>query len=136
MLSTVERVLFLKSADIFGNIPTRDLVPVAAVADEVHFSPGELLIRYGDRADCLYIVLSGDVTVHPKGRNEVTVGEGAVLGEMGILSGRPRSADCIAVGDVTALRIGRDEFWELLGEYPAVALGVIQVLVRRIETGQ
>jgi len=136
MLSTVERVLFLKSADIFSDIPTRDLVPVASVADEVRFSPGETFIRRGDTADCLYIILNGDVLVRPTGRAEVTVGEGSCLGEMGILSGHPRSADCIAIDEVSALRINQDDFWELLGERPAVALGVIQMLVRRLETGR
>ncbi len=55
------------------------------------------------------------------------------MGEMAILSERPRSADCVAITDITALRIDRDTFWELLAERPPLALGVIKVLVRRLD---
>ena len=36
-LSTIERVLFLKGAELFNQIAGEDLVPVALVAQEVHF---------------------------------------------------------------------------------------------------
>ena len=37
-LSTIERVLFLKGAELFNQIASEDLVPVALVAQEVHQS--------------------------------------------------------------------------------------------------
>jgi CRP/FNR family cyclic AMP-dependent transcriptional regulator len=58
-LSTIERILFLKSADLFSQIASEDLVPVAHVAQEVHFSAGETFIRQGDAGECLYLIVHG-----------------------------------------------------------------------------
>ena len=48
-LTTVERVLVLRGADIFREIAGEDLVPVAALADEVRFEEGETIVREGDQ---------------------------------------------------------------------------------------
>ena len=134
MLTTIERVLFLKSADIFSAIASEDLVPVATVAEEVSFQAGETFIRQGDHGDCLYVMVDGEASVVVRGAGQVAVrGPRSAMGEMALLSDRPRSADCIAITDITALRIDRDAFWELLTERPPLALGVIKVLVRRLD---
>ena len=48
MLSTVERVLFLKSVDLFSAIPGNDLARIAAVTEELHLEEGEQFIRQGE----------------------------------------------------------------------------------------
>jgi len=134
MLSTIERVLFLKSADIFSAIAGEDLIPVESVAEEVSFQVGETFIRQGEPGDCLYVVVDGEASVEARGVGQVAVhGPRSVLGEMAILSGRPRSADCTAITDIIALRVDRNDFLDLLAERPPLALGVIKVLTQRLE---
>jgi len=134
MLSTIERVLFLKSADIFSAIAGEDLIPVASVAEEVSFQVGETFIRQGEPGDCLYVVVDGEASVEARGVGQIAVhGPRSVLGEMAILSGRPRSADCTAITDIIALRVDRNDFLDLLAERPPLALGVIKVLTQRLE---
>ncbi|MGI9146588.1 MAG: cyclic nucleotide-binding domain-containing protein [Chloroflexota bacterium] len=134
MLSTVERVLFLRSADIFSAVASEDLVGVSLAAEETTVQAGEVLIRQGDPGDCLYVLVSGEVRVVVRGQGQVAVlGPNSVVGELGLLSGRPRTADCMATVETLALRLARDEFWALMEDRPAVALGVIRVLTRRIE---
>lgn len=134
MLSTLERVLFLKAADIFGAVSGEDLAPVAMVAQEVYFSAGETFIQQGESGDCLYVIVDGEARVVVRGVGQVaTRGPRSVIGEMAIISGRPRTAQCVAITDITALKVDRDDFWELLGERPALALGVIKVLSERFD---
>ncbi|UCH27611.1 MAG: Crp/Fnr family transcriptional regulator [Trueperaceae bacterium] len=134
MLSTIERVLFLKGADLFSNIDSEDLVPVAQVAEELHFEAGEAFIRQGELGDCLYLLVDGTVDIVIQGVGVVAQREPkSVIGEMAILSRQPRTADCIAKTDVTALKIGYHDFWELLAEKPPLALGVIKVLAQRLD---
>lgn len=71
MLSTIERILLLRSADIFGAIAAEDLTPLAVVAEEVRFSAGEKFIRRGEFGDCLYVVVNGEVGVLVDGVGEV-----------------------------------------------------------------
>jgi CRP-like cAMP-binding protein len=52
---------------------------------------------------------------------------------MAILAQSPRTANCIAVIDVTALKIEREQFVELLRIKPELALGIIQTLVQRLK---
>jgi putative ABC transport system ATP-binding protein len=134
VLSTVERVLFLKSADIFREVASEELVAVALAAEERDFFAGDVLIRQGDLADCLYLVVRGEIQVVVRGSAQVAVlGPHSVVGELGLLSGRPRTADCIASSATLTLRVGRDDFWALLEERPQLALGVINMLTRRLE---
>lgn len=51
MISTVEKVLFLKSIDLFSQIPGEDLARVALIASEVDFEPGEALMTEGEIGD-------------------------------------------------------------------------------------
>lgn len=133
-LSTIERVLFLRSADIFSALTGEDLAPVAMVAQEVNIGAGELFIRRGESGECLYVIVDGEAGVVVPGVGQVAVhGPGSVLGEMAILAGAPRSVDCVASTDVLALRVDRDDFLELLTERPPLAVGVIKVLTRRLD---
>lgn len=133
-LSTIERVLLLKRAEIFAPIYAEALVPLARVVEEVHAEAGDRLIREGEMGDCLFVLVEGTVRVSISGRGEVAQrGPGDVIGEMAVIRRRPRSADCIADGPVTALRIDHDVFWELLAQQPALAQGMVRVLAERLE---
>jgi hypothetical protein len=134
-LPVIERVLFLKSADIFSQLSGEDLVPVAQCAQEVHFRAGETFIHQDEPGDCLYLVVDGEASIVVRGLGQIgTRGPKGAIGEMAIIWRRPRSADCIALTDIAALRIDFEDFWELMDERPALAQGVIKVLALRLDT--
>ena len=134
MLSTMERVLFLRSVDIFSGVAGEDLAPLAMVADEARFGQGETVVRPGTPGDDLYVIVDGEIgVIAPTGEQIAQRGPGSVIGEMAVLSGRPRSATCVALGEVVALRILREDVLEMLAERPALAMGVIQVLTERLD---
>ena len=88
-LSTIEKVLFLKSVPLFEQIPSEDLAGVAQIVQQVEFAPGVALIRQGDEGDCLFIIVDGEVDIVVDGFGTVNhfTAKG-VLGETGILSGQ------------------------------------------------
>ena len=133
-MSTVERVLLLKRAELFGELGTEELVALAGVAEVHSFAPGEVLIHDGGDADCLYVIAAGEIVVRRRdGVELVRRHAGESVGEMGIVSRNARRGTCAAVEEVTALRIGRAEFWDLLGESRLLALGVISALSDRLD---
>jgi CRP-like cAMP-binding protein len=133
-LSTIERILFLKSADLFSQIASEDLVPVAHVAQEVHFKAGQTFIQQGEAGDCLYLIVNGEADIAIRGVGQIARRQAKQsIGEMAIITHQPRTADCSAVSDVTALKIDYDDFWELLAEKPPLALGVIRTLGLRLD---
>jgi CRP-like cAMP-binding protein len=132
-LSTIERVLFFKRADIFNRISGRDLVDVARVAHQTEFTTGTTFIVQGDIGECLYLIVEGTASVNVQGIGEVArLSKSDVIGEMAIISREPRSADCVALTDMVTLKIDHDDFWQLLGEKPSIAQGVIRVLSSRL----
>lgn len=52
------------------------------------------------------------------------------LGELAILSDEPRTATCTARTDLVTPRLDKSDFWELMGERPEIAKGVIKVLLK------
>ncbi len=133
-LSTIERVLLLKSADLFGRLSSEDLAPVAQRAQEVHFQAGETFVRQDDPGDCMYVIVDGQASIVQRGVGQIgTRGPKSTIGEMAIIRYLPRSADCVALTDITALQIEHDDFWELMIERPVVAQGVIKVLAQRLD---
>lgn len=132
-LSTIEKVLFLRGVELFGELESEDLALVARIATEVAIGAGERFITQGDVGDCLYILVEGETSIVVEGAGELTRrGPGGIIGEMAIISHQPRSAHCIAVTDITALRVDQDDFWRLMDEQPQLARATISVLAKRL----
>lgn len=132
MLSTVEKVLFLKSIDLFSAIPGEDLAQVALIAGEESRDPGEEIFGEGESGDALYLVLDGKVRVHKGEKTIAELGERECFGEMAILDASPRSATVTTLSDVSLLKIAREDFQEILSEKPEIAQGIIHVLIKRL----
>ncbi|MFH1726644.1 MAG: HEAT repeat domain-containing protein [Elusimicrobiota bacterium] len=133
MLSTVERVVFLKAVDLFSQVPGEDLAKLAAIAAEVEFEAGAPIFKEGDPGDSLYVVVDGEVKVHTAGGKEIaTLGKKECIGEMAILDNESRSASATAVDGVLMLKIDQEVFYDILSERTEIAQGVFKVLVGRL----
>ena len=132
MLTTVEKVLFLKSIDLFRAMPSEELAQIAEIADEQAFVAGDPVFAEGEMGDALYLVIEGSVRVHKGDKQIALLGVRDVVGEMAVLDGEPRSASVTVVKDAALLKIGRDDFRDILNERPEIAMGVIKVLSRRL----
>ena len=92
MTSTVEKVLFLKSIDLFSQIPGEELARVALIASEVELENGDVLITEGEIGDSMYLILEGRIEVTKRGRRIAELGARECVGEMALLDSEPRSA--------------------------------------------
>ncbi len=132
MLSTVEKVLFLKQVELFRHMPGEELARIARITRELSFAEGESIINYGDMGDSLYLIIEGRVRVHV-GEQEITfLSENQCVGEIAILDASPRTASVTALTSVRTLSISREEFTDLLHERNEIAIGVIKVLTARL----
>ena len=133
-LTTLEKVLVLKSVPLLKAIPGEEIAAVAQIADVVDFPAGTTFIRQGEPGDCLYVIVSGDVDVQVEGAGTIaTMGAHSVVGEMAVLARIPRTASCQARSDVLALQIDREDFWDLMRDQVEIAFGVIRELIARLE---
>jgi len=95
---------------------------LAARARSVRFARSEHLLRSGEEADAAFAVVSGRVRViADDGTVLSTMSAPALVGELAVLEGRPRSANVIALEPVRAVRIGSDELRALVASQPGFA---------------
>jgi CRP-like cAMP-binding protein len=133
MLTTIERVLFLRSVDLFAYVPDDVLARVAQVAQIVHFAPGEQFIEQGAVGDCLYVMIDGEAGILVDNQQVTRRLAREVIGELAILDKHPRRATCVAITDITALKIDQNNFIALLEESPALLQGIIKVLIQTLD---
>ena len=127
----------LSQIPMFRGIEPARLKLLAFTSERIRFKPNQPFFRQGDMADAAYLVLEGkaDVMLNAKtGTIKLAeLGRNALVGEMAILSGTPRSATVIATEPTTALRIDRRVFLELLTQFPPMAIAVMRELAHRLE---
>jgi HEAT repeat protein len=125
----VERVIFLRKVPLFEALPPQELEPIVAVAEEEVFSEGELLAVRGDPGDTLYVIVDGQVQVLGADEQELAVrGPGDFIGEMAVISSKPRVASLVAMSDVRVLELHKPAFEAILRERPETALAMMRVL--------
>ena len=109
------RVSLLSGLDLLADADRATLERLAAAAEEVVLPAGGVLIRQGDPADALWILVRGELSVGVTGaasgpRELAPVTAPGYVGELGLLKGIPRTATVRASQDSTLLRIGGADF--------------------------
>jgi ATP/ADP translocase/HEAT repeat protein len=132
ILSTVEKLLVLRATPMFAKLRGDDLAPLAHVAEVESYAAGETIFDEGEPGDALFVVVRGLVGISKGERRLAKLGANETFGEMSVLDEAPRSACAKALEDCELLRIGSEEFAEVLHEQVEIAEGVIRVLSRRL----
>ena len=135
-MSPMERVLALRRIPLFEELSTADLRRLADIAEERAFADGEVISSEGEIGEELHLVLAGSVAVTRGGTGSASTvarrGPGDVVGEMSIITRKPRVASLVAEGSVRTIRIGRQEFESMIRERPDVSLAMMRVLAERL----
>jgi monovalent cation:H+ antiporter-2, CPA2 family len=94
-------------------------------------SPGERIVRAGERGDAMYFVVSGTVEVDVNDA-EVELKAGSFFGEMALLTGEPRTADVTAVDYCNLLVLSLRDFRLFMSRHPAVRAAVQAMAEERL----
>lgn len=129
----------LQESPLLGLLSPRLQDELVAAAEPVQLPAQQWLFRAGDAGDRLYLVVSGRMRVIAErdGQQAVlnTLGPGAVLGELAVLTGAERSASVQAVRDTELLEIEGGRFGELLRRDPELGAGLARALAERLQRG-
>ena len=123
-----------------GNDLCRGLAPVAIETLESllahrRCAPGEYIVGYGDRAEALFLITRGQVTVAlpsvlgvPKRLS--TLSAGMCFGELALVDGGTRSADVIARTEVDCRVLDAAAFGQLGISHPQIESALLKNMLR------
>jgi predicted acylesterase/phospholipase RssA/CRP-like cAMP-binding protein len=129
---------FLADIPFFASLDQASRLELARGLEPVHLPAGEVVFRQGDPGDGLYLVASGRlrVTIAAQGGERMLhdLGRGAVVGEIALLTDRPRSATVHAVRDSDLELLRAPVFQALAERSPALMSGMMRLLADRLLT--
>ncbi|HEY7737560.1 MAG TPA: ATP-binding protein [Candidatus Limnocylindria bacterium] len=133
---SADRLAQLRASSLFAEVPDEPLRRLAADAEEVHLRPGEALLREGDPAEEVYVVVTGELEIRKQsGKAEVAltrVGPGSIQGEIAAFERGRRMASVYAVGDAEVLRLPFESVRAMLGADPDVATVLLRTVTSRM----
>jgi HEAT repeat protein len=137
MLSTIEKIIFLKEVPFFQGMTIRQLQTLAAICEEQLFETDRHIFDQGDPGGALYVIVSGRVGIEQEKRpgsyaRLATLEARSYFGEMTLFDNSPRSATAIALQDTLTLRLRREPLIALARQYPDLSLELINVLSQRL----
>jgi CRP-like cAMP-binding protein len=125
----------LASLELFRDLDPDARHRIAAVLREAPFAAGETLTRQGNVAHWLYVIRTGDVAVRVavdgQEREVSRVVGPAFVGEMGLLTGQPRTATIVALTDVECYRLDKNALQGVLEARPELAERLSELLTQR-----
>ncbi len=129
-------VELLRRVPLFAGIEPTRLKLLAYTSDVVTYRAGQVLFRKGDVGDAAYVIIKGDADVSiPAASGDVAVAQlhdGDFLGEIAILCDTPRTATVTARNELKALRIRKEPFFQLLHQFPEMAVEMTRLLAERL----
>src|SRR5215510_7837953 len=132
-------VQFLRNVKLFAELSPDSLVKLGACLKITEFPPAEVIVREGAPGVSMYIIKSGLVEVRKKDPTTgidflvAQLSEGAAVGEMSLLTGKPRSATVTTVHPTVVFTLTRADFRNLLTQHPEISLGLARILAERLE---
>jgi len=135
--TTSDKILLLRGIDIFEDLAVGELAAVASVTEEIDYPAEEIVIREGEAGEQMYLIIKGEVSVIKAHGTEDEleldrIGEGDYFGEMALFEDIKRTATIRTEADSRLLILHKQEFTEIVREYPQIALEICKVLSGRI----
>lgn len=131
-LTIIEKIIRLKSFEIFEQTRVEQLAEVAMLTQEICFETGATLYSEGQHGDALYFLLDGRVTLEKNGISAFQFEAGEIIGTLAALDHQPRLFSAKAALPLTVLKLDAQALHKLLSRNNEFALAVVRLLCRLI----
>ena len=122
---------------VFGGFELADIQQLLRLGEIRQYRGGDEIYVKGAPSDDMLVLLKGRLSVVAESGEELAeIKAGMPIGEMGLFTRQPRSADTAAVDDSTALILGRDNLVAMLesdrGLHVKILRNVVSILSERL----
>ena len=138
MLTTQEKIHFLKDIPTFGSLSPEQIEKLADLCETQTFSSSCHIFRQGDLGSSLYIVVEGRVAIEREITDETDTVSLTIVkphqyfGEMSLFYDAPRSVTATAMQETLLMQIRRDRFVAFARQYPDLLVELNHILSQRL----
>jgi CRP-like cAMP-binding protein len=128
---------FLLYVPIFSELPSEAVEKIANTGSRKFYKKDNVVLMEDDTGSALFVIINGKVKVSRTSNDGKEViltilNESDFFGEMAILDGLQRSATVTALEDSELFIIQRNDFLDLLKQYPEIAISLLYELTKRL----
>ena len=132
MLRRDAKVELLKKVPLFADCSKAELRELAKSADELDLREGTVLTREGRPGREFFVLIDGTVKVTKDGKKVAELKGGDWLGEIALLTDKPRTATVTATSSVDVLVITDRRFRNVVESMPSIAIKVLGRVSERL----
>lgn len=130
-LNIVEKVIALEAVELLKNLTPDQLSRIASIAREVRVPRDRVVLEPQKALDALYVILDGAVNISRNGEDLYIARRNEVLGTWALFDQEPMPITAKTIEDTHLLRIGRDDFYDLLADNTEITASIFNMLVKR-----
>ncbi|HEY7627961.1 MAG TPA: cyclic nucleotide-binding domain-containing protein [Ilumatobacteraceae bacterium] len=122
----------LRTIPMFADLDDDEVDAVARTATELDLPAGKVLMREGEFAHEMFVLVSGTVEVTRGGEHIADIGPGGFAGEMALLAHAQRNSTVVTKTPVDVIHIDGRSFSALLEEVPQIAVKMLPIVAGRV----
>ena len=131
-LNIVEKVIALEGVELLRGLSPEQLARIGSIAREEKFPPEKVVLDPGKPADALYVIVDGAVELSRNSQVLTVARQNEVLGAWALFDeSDPMPVSAKTIEDTRLLRIGRDDFYDLLSDNSEITSAIFSTLVKR-----
>ncbi len=130
-------VSVLKYIPLFSELTENELIEINKLAVKQYYKKDNMILIEEEIGSTMFIILDGRVKISrisEEGREVILsiLSEGDFFGEMSILDGQNRSANVVTLDDSKIMIVRREDFLQMLHDYPQIAINLLKELAHRL----
>ena len=127
--------ILARRMELFHGLDAETIAKIFTRGMTVEYQAGEVIFKKGQEGESLYVILNGNVGITDEGRELAMLKQGDMFGEMALISQGKRSADAVAVNDVSLLALKMDIINNIMPRDVSVQLlvNIIMTLSHRLQ---
>ena len=120
----------IRKIPMFGELSVDEAKLVLSACQQKEYEPNEVIFKYGGGSSEMLILMSGELDVRSLGGVSVAqINPGQMVGEMGVITGKIRSATVVSSEKSIALSLNTAEFDRLLRKYHCIGLKMLRNVI-------
>ena len=134
-MKLIEKVLILKDISVFAEVSAEEMPGLASIAAEVRLRKGTKLFAETD-APTLHALVTGEISLESPGEGStILAGPNDAIGIQHTLGGIPLGCSARVLQDGTALRIDREDLFDLIAQRPDLMRQLFAAMFRKARAG-